>query len=478
MVSPRSQAAAPMLTVRGYSLPSWADERVTVLCSSFSGGTEETLRQAKIDGELSVSAGGGIIAQLPEGELRQQLGQLAREPGQGWLAELEQLPDVHWQEVGLAFDQWDYDEKGLTTTAAVVVAVVVAIVTQGAGASWLSAVGGTGTTTTAAGVTTATTSGAMANAAVTTIATQASISLINNGGDIGQTLDELGSSASVRSVLAGMLTAGVTQSFGGNYGVGRVLAETAAGCASGEITGSGCEDAASQAALMSSLAWMSHAMRQHQIESSERLTGFCDSSGECLNNISGRSAGVDGDGRKIAGGRLNLKYICDAAPVLCTDKPNSRTVLPEYLDSTDPTRVILPAGKFLEDGLTPLTVANLAEALPKSPLGGLQGWLGKLNLGFTVNYSPGSFPDTLVESFAGPHDWLNAPHYYDELGNNINKPGLWGSGVWNVINIGFAAPFGISTLCTQVPGLCQSVQDATENSNTFNSTDKYQEDRP
>jgi glucose/mannose-6-phosphate isomerase len=34
---------APMVTVRGYALPSWATPEWTVLCSSYSGDTEETL---------------------------------------------------------------------------------------------------------------------------------------------------------------------------------------------------------------------------------------------------------------------------------------------------------------------------------------------------------------------------------------------------------------------------------------------------
>jgi glucose/mannose-6-phosphate isomerase len=33
----------PLLTIRGYGLPSWATPEWTVLCSSYSGGTEETL---------------------------------------------------------------------------------------------------------------------------------------------------------------------------------------------------------------------------------------------------------------------------------------------------------------------------------------------------------------------------------------------------------------------------------------------------
>src|SRR6201994_5110805 len=33
----------PMVTVRGYALPSWATPEWTVLCTSYSGATEETL---------------------------------------------------------------------------------------------------------------------------------------------------------------------------------------------------------------------------------------------------------------------------------------------------------------------------------------------------------------------------------------------------------------------------------------------------
>ncbi len=37
------RATRPLVTVRGYALPSWATPEWTVLCSSYSGGTEETL---------------------------------------------------------------------------------------------------------------------------------------------------------------------------------------------------------------------------------------------------------------------------------------------------------------------------------------------------------------------------------------------------------------------------------------------------
>ncbi|WP_168943290.1 DUF637 domain-containing protein [Parazoarcus communis] len=52
-------------------------------------------------------------------------------------------------------------------------------------------------------------------AGITTLATQASVSLINNQGDIGQTLKDLGSSDSVKQLLTSMLTPGALNAVGG-----------------------------------------------------------------------------------------------------------------------------------------------------------------------------------------------------------------------------------------------------------------------
>jgi glucose/mannose-6-phosphate isomerase len=56
----------PLLTVRGYELPSWASPEWTVLCSSYSGGTEETLACFAAAGELGTrrvvaSTGGPLV---------------------------------------------------------------------------------------------------------------------------------------------------------------------------------------------------------------------------------------------------------------------------------------------------------------------------------------------------------------------------------------------------------------------------------
>ena len=81
-------------------------------------------------------------------------------------------------------------------------------------------------------------------------AAQASVSLANNGGDIGKTLKDLGSSNTVKNTLVAMATASVGTSVSGQ-GVSAVAAQTAAGCATGAVTGAGCEHGAKTAAVLS-----------------------------------------------------------------------------------------------------------------------------------------------------------------------------------------------------------------------------------
>ncbi|HET8954996.1 MAG TPA: bifunctional phosphoglucose/phosphomannose isomerase [Solirubrobacterales bacterium] len=61
----------PLLTVRGYELPSWAMPEWTVLCSSYSGNTEETLAcfeaaEALGARRLVVSTGGRLVEEARE----------------------------------------------------------------------------------------------------------------------------------------------------------------------------------------------------------------------------------------------------------------------------------------------------------------------------------------------------------------------------------------------------------------------------
>ncbi|MGN6816743.1 MAG: bifunctional phosphoglucose/phosphomannose isomerase [Solirubrobacterales bacterium] len=61
----------PLLSIRGYGLPSWATPEWTVLCSSYSGNTEETLAcfeaaEALGARRIVVSTGGSLVEQARE----------------------------------------------------------------------------------------------------------------------------------------------------------------------------------------------------------------------------------------------------------------------------------------------------------------------------------------------------------------------------------------------------------------------------
>lgn len=63
-----SRASRPIVLAGGYELPPWVDSRWTVLCSSYSGGTEETLALYDAAGE----AGASRIVTTTGGELMER----------------------------------------------------------------------------------------------------------------------------------------------------------------------------------------------------------------------------------------------------------------------------------------------------------------------------------------------------------------------------------------------------------------------
>lgn len=71
----------------------------------------------------------------------------------------------------------------------------------------------------------------------------------------------------------------------------------------------------------------------------------------------------------------------------------------------------------------------------------------------------------MVESFAGPHDWLNAPHYYDA--NGMNLPAGTGSEFWNYLNVLLAQPVGLSTLNDQTSVLSIMRSGVTQTKRNF-----------
>jgi hypothetical protein len=172
------------------------------------GSTTETANQTQINGQLNIANGINTTVQIPEGNLKDQVAALSQQPGMGYLNDLANDPKIKWSEVKLAHDQWQYDQQGLTPAGAALLSIAIAVYTGGMGAELL------GTTTTAAG--------AAVNAGFSALAASAAVSFVNNGGDIGKTLKDLGSKDSIKNIALAMVTAGVLSELNTAMGLDKV----------------------------------------------------------------------------------------------------------------------------------------------------------------------------------------------------------------------------------------------------------------
>ncbi len=175
---------------------------------SGQGSTTQTANQTQINGNLSIGQGIATTVQIPEGALKSQIEQLASQPGQAYLAELAKNPNIDWSQIKLAHDQWSYSQQGLTGAGAALLAIAVAVATGGTASSLAAQMGATGAS-----------ASAMA-AGMTALASSAAVSFVNNGGDLGQTLKDLGSKDSVKSIALAMVSAGALQGLNDTLTIG------------------------------------------------------------------------------------------------------------------------------------------------------------------------------------------------------------------------------------------------------------------
>ncbi|HEZ2036804.1 TPA: DUF637 domain-containing protein, partial [Neisseria meningitidis] len=117
-----------------------------------------------------------------------------------YLKQLQVTKDVNWNQVQLAYDKWDYKQEGLTGAGAAIIALAVTVVTSGAGTGAVLGLNGA--------------AAAATDAAFASLASQASVSFINNKGDVGKTLKELGRSSTVKNLVVAAATAGVADKIG------------------------------------------------------------------------------------------------------------------------------------------------------------------------------------------------------------------------------------------------------------------------
>ncbi|MCL4991488.1 S-layer family protein [Neisseria meningitidis] len=166
------------------------------------GSNIETLQLPSFTGPVApvLSAPGGYIVDIPKGNLKTEIEKLAKQPEYAYLKQLQVAKNINWNQVQLAYDKWDYKQEGLTGAGAAIIALAVTVVTSGAGTGAVLGLNGA--------------AAAATDAAFASLASQASVSFINNKGDVGKTLKELGRSSTVKNLVVAAATAGVADKIG------------------------------------------------------------------------------------------------------------------------------------------------------------------------------------------------------------------------------------------------------------------------
>ncbi|WP_211235502.1 DUF637 domain-containing protein [Litchfieldella anticariensis] len=169
--------------------------------SEGEGFTRETLRQSELvsRGNLVIQAANRIVVDVPE--VNQQTvsemvdAMVEADSDLAWLKEMETRGDVDWRRVKAIHDTWDYEHSGIGAGAAMVIAIVAAAFGQ----YYVGPMLGTGTAAAAGG------------AAAGSMAGTAAVSMVNNRGDLGATLDDTLSSDSLRSATIAAISAGIAK---------------------------------------------------------------------------------------------------------------------------------------------------------------------------------------------------------------------------------------------------------------------------
>ena len=185
----------------------------SALLPSFTGPTNPTFE-----------AKGGLNVQIPISEkdvqkrqLKDEIITLASQPQYSYLNDLVNRNDIDWQQIILTDKDWDYKQQGLTPAGAAIVAIAVAYATGGLGSELSASI---------VSATNSTALGAAGKAALISISQKASISLINNQGDIKATLKELGSKQNIKQMTFAIASAGIgskiNQTLSKSLGVGDI----------------------------------------------------------------------------------------------------------------------------------------------------------------------------------------------------------------------------------------------------------------
>lgn len=168
-----------------------------------------------IGGKLTIDAPKGISADIKaqKGQsLEQALTVLSNTPEYAWLKDLQHHQNVNWNLVKDTYSDWDDKTKQLNPVVGAVIAIAVGVATYGtATAATIGGMASKATIAAGASASVASTASVAAQAGFASLVSQAAVSLAENQGNISKTLESLGRSDTVKSVVTSMVVAGALQ---------------------------------------------------------------------------------------------------------------------------------------------------------------------------------------------------------------------------------------------------------------------------
>lgn len=197
-------------------------------------------------------------------------------------------------------------------------------------------------------------------------------------------------------------------------------------------------------------------MREETVKNSFIFPGSVDQNDvelkDVISNVSGKSDGSY-DGIKAGGARLGLDVMCGESNERCKTQTDLQGN--DILDASGrPQLVRNKQGMviFKGDKYFPTQKELLGNKEMFDKLSGTTG--GNQGSGGTMAghpYKPGGFWDTVVEGFAGTHDFIGGqlPGFYDSEGNASRGRGPLtdiAAETWTVVAIPLATPFAVSEL--------------------------------
>ncbi|MDY7560905.1 filamentous hemagglutinin N-terminal domain-containing protein [Pseudomonas sp. CCC3.2] len=167
---------------------------------SGKGSTDQTLRQSELTakGQMTINAVNGLnidIRQINQNTVSQTIDAMVQaDPQLAWLKEADKRGDVDWRQVQEIHDSFKYSSSGLGVAAQLVIAILLAAFLGPA----------------VAGMAGGETVGAVAGAVASSAATNATISFIDNRGNLAAVVKDVTSSDALKGYVVSGVTAGLT----------------------------------------------------------------------------------------------------------------------------------------------------------------------------------------------------------------------------------------------------------------------------